>query len=284
MAGVGLRREHYGEALDGQFRFPLVEIITENVLGRGGRPRAAAFAVRRSADVVLHGVSLGIGNCEPLDVDFVRRVRQLADELDVRWVSDHACFTGAHGYVGHDLWPLPLTLSALEHLVPRIAQVQDLLGRRLVLENVSRYVRFVDDEMPEDVFLTELLRRADCELLLDLNNVVVNAHNFGFDALAFVRAMPAERIRQLHLSGHANCGTHRFDDHASEVGAEVWALFESFVALKGPKPTIIEWDGNVPSFSRLAAEAHTADALARRAGVSPMPGRTVERSPEAHSP
>lgn len=265
MHGFGLRREHFGAALGPGLGAGLVEVLTENVLGLGGRPRRVVEAVRRDCPVVLHGVSMSLGGAAPLDVGFLRRVRALKAELGALWVSDHACFSDAQGFSGHDLWPLPLTEEALRHLAVRVAQAQDVLGSQLLVENVSAYLLLGEPELTEAEFLCELVRLSGCALLLDLNNVVVNAHNFGFDAHAFVRALPTAAIRQLHLAGHTDRGAFRFDDHGDFVSAEVWALYETCVATHGEVPSIIEWDTRVPALDVLQAESARAKALAANA-------------------
>jgi uncharacterized protein (UPF0276 family) len=188
-------------------------------------------------------------------------LKTLATRIDAAWVSDHLCFSTFGGHSGHDLWPLPQTEEALNHVVARIGQVQDVLGRRLVLENVSSYVRYLDDELPEWQFLSAVAERADCELLLDVNNVFVNARNHGFDARTFISALPTRRLRQLHLAGHTDKGTHLFDSHSAAVADLVWDLYCHCVEVHGAIPTIIEWDDEVPPLSRLLAESRRAAEL-----------------------
>lgn len=263
--GFGLRREHFAQALAGGLGAELIEVLTENVLGLGGRPRRAVEEARRDCPVVLHGVSMSLGGDAPLDVAFLRRVRALKEELGALWVSDHASFGGLGAYSGHDLWPLPLTEEAVAHLAGRVAQAQDVLGAQLLVENVSAYLQLGPVELTEAEFLCELVARSGCALLLDLNNVVVNAHNFGFDAQAFVRALPSTAIRQLHLAGHADRGAFRFDDHGDVVSEEVWRLYETCVAAHGEVPSIIEWDTAVPALEVLQAQAARARTLASQA-------------------
>lgn len=259
--GFGLRPKHYGELLERGCGVPLVEAISENFLARGGRPRAVLERVRRDADVVLHGVSLSIGGTDPLRLDYVRELRALMQEIDAAWVSDHLCFSSYAGHFAHDLLPLPYTEETLTHVADRVLRVQDVLGERLLLENVSSYVAYSASQMSEWEFLGAVAERADCWLLLDLNNVHVNSRNHGFDAMEFVRALPRARIRQLHLGGHLDLGTHLLDNHGACVPDPVWDLFREVVALFGRVPTIIEWDENVPSLDELRAEASSAGCI-----------------------
>lgn len=265
--GLGLRTQHFTDILEHGLRADLAEVITENFLGRGGRPLAVLERVRRDMPVVLHGVSLSIGGLDPLPDDYLAGVRALADRIDAAWVSDHLCFGTVGGHAGHDLWPLPFTHEALTHVVERVQRVQDVLGRRLVLENVSSYVEFRHSELSEWDFIGEVLRRADCELLLDLNNLHVNATNHHYDAVAALRSIPSSRIRQLHLAGHADLGTHLFDSHGAPVADAVWDLFVRCVRLHGPRPAIVEWDEAVPPLSRVLAECERARELEAAASL-----------------
>jgi uncharacterized protein len=267
MYGIGLRTAHYRAWLYGAApRVDFVEAITENFATRQGRPRAVLEAVRRQTEVVLHGVSLSLGGYDPLDVDYLRAIRRLAGELEPRWISEHLCIGSAHGFHGHDLWPLARTEAAVERAARRIAAAQDVLGRRILIENVSSYVQYITDEMSEAEFVVAVAERADCDLLLDINNVVVNAYNHGFDAEAYVRAMPAARVRQLHVAGHATHATHLFDDHRGPIPDSVWSLYETAVRCFGEVPTLVEWDLHVPELAAVVAEADKARVLARDIG------------------
>ena len=275
MYGVGLRTAHYGDWLAGSVAgVDFVEAITENFATRHGRPRAVLEAVRRSVPVVLHGVSLSLGGTDAIDRTYVRAIRELADQIEAAWISDHLCFGTSGGHHAHDLWPLPRTRDLVRHVADRIAEVQDLLGRRILVENISTYVEYAMDEMSEADFVAEVLARADCDLLLDVNNVVVNATNHGYDPHAFVRAMPASRVKQLHVAGHEDCGTHLFDDHRGPVPDTTWSVFDTAISTFGEVPTLIEWDRAVPPLETVVAEArtarHRADAIlaggARAAG------------------
>ncbi len=262
--GFGLRTKHYPDLLSGGAPVPCVEAITENVLGRGGRPAAVLERVRRDAEIVLHGVSLSIGGTDPLPETYLDALRELADRFEVKVVSDHLCFGTFGGHHGHDLWPMPYTEEALDHLVERVLRVQDRLGRRIALENPSSYVAWTASSIPEHELLAALALRADCLLLLDVNNVVVSAHNHGFDARAYVEAIPASRVAQIHLAGHSVRDGYLFDDHGSRVPQGVWELYELAVDRFGDVTTIVEWDENVPSLAELTAEASMARVVAAR--------------------
>jgi hypothetical protein len=226
--GLGLRTAHYA---DFQARpahawgVDWLEIISENYMVPGGPPLAHLDAIRRDTPMVMHGVSLSIGSTDPLDLAYLHELRQLIHRVQPAWVSDHLCWTGVDHRNLHDLLPLPYTEAALRHVAERVLQVQDALGRRLVLENVSSYVAWADDEMGEAEFIAELLQRADCELLLDVNNVYVSSVNHGLDARAFIDALPPHRVRQIHLAGHEVTDEGLIDTHDHPVCDAVWALY-----------------------------------------------------------
>jgi hypothetical protein len=270
--GLGLRTEHYAAfRADTRAQRPRVdwlEIITENYLVPGGKPLAHLDAIRADFPVVMHGVSLSIGSADPLNDGYLRQLKALVDRLQPAWVSDHLCWTGVDHANLHDLLPMPYTEAALRHLVPRVQRVQDLLGRRLVLENVSSYVAFAGDEMTEWQFVDELLRRADCELLLDVNNVHVSAVNHGFDARTYIDAMPADRVRQIHLAGHEDHGTYLIDTHDHPVCESVWALYAHAVRRLGDVPAMIERDDRIPPLEELVAELDRAREVAAGALAS----------------
>ena len=256
--GLGLRTEHYADFVDTKPVVDWLEVISENYMVPGGKPLARLDAIRRDHPMVMHGVSMSIGSTDALDLDYLRDLKALARRIEPAWISDHLCWTGVDHHNLHDLLPMPYTEAALRHLVPRVQQVQELLGRRLVLENVSSYVSFEADEMSEWVFIAELLKRADCELLLDVNNVYVSSRNHGFDARAFIDAMPRERVRQIHLAGHEDHGTHCIDTHDHPVCDAVWALYAHTVKRLGAVPTMIERDDHIPPLAELLAELDQA--------------------------
>lgn len=260
--GFGLRTKHYPHLLANGAPVPCVEAITENFLDRGGRPAAVLERVRRDSEVVLHGVSLSIGGTDALPLSYLDAVRELAGRVEATVVSDHLCFGTFGGHRGHDLWPMPYTEEALGHLVERIGRVQDRLGRRIALENPSSYVEWTASTIPEWELLAALAERADCQLLLDVNNVVVSAHNHGFDPLRYVYALPVDRVVQLHLAGHSQRHGYLFDDHGSAVPPSVWELYQAVVARFGDVRCIVEWDENVPSLEELTAEVQKSEAIA----------------------
>jgi uncharacterized protein len=259
--GLGLRSEHYRDFIDSKPAVDWLEVISENYLVPGGKPLHVLDTIRRDFPMVMHGVSLSIGSTDALDLNYLRELKALARRIEPAWVSDHLCWTGVDHHNLHDLLPMPYTEAALRHLVTRVQQVQDALGRRLLLENVSSYVSFQADEMSEWEFIAQLAQRADCELLLDVNNVYVSSRNHGFDACAFIDAMPRARVRQIHLAGHEDHGTHCVDTHDHPVCESVWALYAYAVRRLGPVPTMIERDDRIPPLTELLAELDHARAV-----------------------
>lgn len=252
--GLGLRQEHLPAIMAKGARVDWFEVITENLLGHRGYLRQAVNRLAENTPIVLHGVTLSIGGSDPLDHEYLRDVKRLAAELHAPWVSDHLCWTSLGGHNSHDLLPLPLTEASLRHVTARVAEAQDVLGQRLVLENPSSYLRFRQDSMPEWEFLARLAEAADCGLLLDVNNVYVSGRNHGFDPEGYIRALPPARIVQLHLAGATDCGTHLIDTHDHPVRDEVWALYRLAQQLTGGVATLLEWDAQLPSYDDLLAE------------------------------
>jgi uncharacterized protein len=262
--GVGLRTQHYATVLDDQPRVDWFECISENFMVAGGNPRRVLRHVRERYPVVLHGVSLSIGSVDPLDPKYLDELAALARETEPAWVSDHLCWSSVGGNFSHDLLPLPYTEEALVHVARRVEIVQERLGRRILLENPSSYM-VLDGDMEEHEFLAELARRADCGILLDVNNVFVSAHNHGWDPRAYLAAMPAERVGQIHLAGHSQDGALLIDTHDGHVVDDVWRLYAEAVARFGARSTMIEWDADVPPFEELEAELARAAAWESRA-------------------
>ncbi len=240
------------------------EALSENYMVPGGRPPRVLDRVRERFAVVLHGVSLSIGSTDPLDTAYLDRLAALCERVRPRWVSDHLCWTGVGGHNTHDLLPLPFTEEALAHTAERVMRAQERLRRRIALENVSSYLQYRSDEMPEQEFLVRLAERADCGILLDVNNVYVSARNHGFDPEAYLAAMPPERVFQIHLAGHSVEGSLRIDTHDHPVCHEVWDLYARVIARLGPVSTLVEWDDRIPDFEVLEAEAARARAILGR--------------------
>jgi uncharacterized protein (UPF0276 family) len=260
--GLGLRREHYRQVVAERPRgVDWFEVISENFMVPGGNPRRVLEAVRRDYPVVLHGVSLSVGSPDPLDADYLGQLDALARAVEPAWISDHLCFGSAHGIFAHDLLPLPYTEAMLARVVARVEAVQQRLGRRILLENPSSYLQWKDAELTEWEFLAEVARRADCGILLDVNNVFVSAHNHGFDARGYIDAMPAERVGQIHLAGHSVEGALRIDTHDDHVCAEVWELYGYTVSKLGLRAAMIEWDDAVPAFEVLGEELGRVQAV-----------------------
>ena len=264
--GLGLRPEHYEEIAATPGRVTWFEALSENYMVPGGMPLHWLDTIRRDYPMALHGVSLSIGSVDPLDTKYLDELKALVDRVQPMWVSDHLCFTGLRGMNMHDLLPLPYTEEALDHVAERVQRVQDHLGQRLVLENVSSYVTYAASELSEWEFIAELARRADCEVLLDVNNVFVSAFNHEFDPLAFLRGIPRERVRQFHLAGHLHKGSHIIDTHDHPIVAGVWELYAEAVKLFPGVPTMIERDANIPPYEELLAELDMARRIA--AGVA----------------
>jgi uncharacterized protein len=259
--GLGLRVDHYEAVLAGRTAVDWFEVLTENYLVGGGKPLHYLMRVRERYPLVMHGVSLSIGSSAPLEREYLRRLKALAQRVQPAWISDHLCWTGVGGRNTHDLLPLPYTEEALEHVAARVRTVQDVLGRRILLENVSTYVTFRDSRLSEWEFLTAIAERADCLILLDVNNIYVSAMNHGFDALEYLNAIPPERVQQIHLAGHENHGDYLIDTHDHPIIDPVWDLYVAAVRRFGAVSTMIERDDHIPPLAELCAELERARAL-----------------------
>jgi hypothetical protein len=263
--GVGLRAEHYEDVLSGSPKVEWFEAISENYMETGGRPLAVLESVRRDYPVALHGVSLSIGGADCLDVDYLDALAALVERIEPEIVSDHLCWSSAGGRQLFDLLPLPLTEEVLEHVVSRVRQVQERLGRRILLENPSTYLAWQCTSIPEAEFLTELAERADCGLLLDVNNVHVTCANMGLDPFAYIDAIAPDRVGQMHLAGFEERDGYLFDTHSRPVSNEVWALYRHAREHIGPCTTMVEWDEDIPSWSRLVEEVDRARLVEQEA-------------------
>jgi uncharacterized protein (UPF0276 family) len=261
--GLGLRHQHYQEIAESPGRVDWFEALSENYMVDGGKPLVWLDRIRRDYPMALHGVSLSVGASDPLDLDYLAQLKELAERVEPRVVSDHLCFTGHAGINLHDLLPLPYTEEALAHVAARVGRVQDKLGRRILLENVSSYVRYAESQLSEWDFLAALSERADCDILLDVNNIYVSAFNHEFDPRAYVAAIPPARVKQIHLAGHSHMGTHIIDTHDHPVIDDVWTLYAEALRRFGPVPTMIERDADIPPYADLVAELDRARSIAR---------------------
>jgi len=260
--GLGLRPDHYPEFLAGPQPVDWLEIISENYMVPGGKPIAMLDAIRADYPVVMHGVSLSIGSDEPLDMNYLAELKALEQRVEPLWISDHLCWTGINAHNTHDLLPLPYDAPALDCVVGNIGRVQDYLGRRILIENPSSYVTFRSSDRSEWEFLAEMAERADCLLLLDVNNIYVSARNHGLDPLDYLAGLPGDRIQQIHLAGHSDMGDYVIDTHDAAVCDAVWDLYATAIGMFGPVATMIERDDDIPPLADVIAELDRARALA----------------------
>ncbi len=278
--GAGLRNKHYSFILSEWPKIDWFEAVTENFMDTGGRPLATLEQIRAHYPVALHGVSLSIGSADPLDKNYLQKLKVLAERIDPFVVSDHLCWTGVNGENLHDLLPLPCTQEAVEHVVRRVEEVQNTLGRPILLENISTYVTYRHTEMEEWEFLREVARRSGCGILLDLNNIYVNSFNHGFDPVRYLEEIPAKYVGQFHLAGHSDKGAFLFDTHGDSVAAAVWELYKKALSMYGPVSTLIEWDEAIPDFARLSEEVQKARTLYTAAKEIPSMAETAISIPQ----
>ena len=260
--GLGLRAQHYQAILEDRPKVDWFEAITEDYLVEGGRPLYYLNRIREHYPLVMHGVSLSIGSCDPINFEYLKKVKVLATSVQPAWISDHLCWTGINGLNAHDLLPLPLTEEALKHVVERVKQVQDFLGRQILLENVSSYIEYQSSMMKEWEFLTAIAEQADCFILLDINNIYVSAVNHQFDPLAYLNNIPTHRVRQFHLAGHKNCEDYIIDTHDAPIIDSVWSLYAAAVRRFGKVSTMVERDDNIPELPELLTELQQAKQIA----------------------
>lgn len=260
--GIGLRPKHYQYILDNRPQVDWFEIISENFLVAGGAPLYYLDQIRAHYPMVMHGVSLSIGGCDPLNFDYLKQLKKLIARIEPAWVSDHFCWTGINGVNLHDLLPLPYTEEAIKHIVPRIQQVQDFLGQQILLENPSSYLSYKISEMPEWEFINTVCEQADCYILLDVNNVYVSAHNHGFSAAEYIEKIAAERVKQLHIAGHTKSRHYIIDTHDQPIITRVWDLYAAVIKRFGLISTLIERDDNIPPFEEMLAELKQAQLIA----------------------
>jgi len=272
--GIGLRSPHFSHILEHWPAVDWFEVISENFIDSGGRPRYVLQQITERYPVVMHGVSLSIGSTDPLNFEYLAKLKRLAGEVNARWISDHLCWTGVLGMNTHDLLPMPFNEESLRHVVDRVRTVQDYLERPLVLENPSSYVTFTASSMPEWEFLSRVSDQTNCGLLLDVNNVYVSSVNHDFDPIEYIQNLPHQRIVQMHLAGHTRCRTHLIDTHDNHVTDPVWELYRLAHQKTGGVASLLEWDAKIPPFPVVHAEvlkarqymathlAHPSDAAA----------------------
>lgn len=246
--GLGLRSQHFEHILKNKPAVDWFEVISENFMDSYGRPRHILQQIAAQYPVVMHGVSLSIGSTDPLNFDYLKSLKQLATEVQPAWISDHLCWTGVLTTNSHDLLPLPLNEESLQHVCNRIRQVQDYLERPLILENPSTYASFNNSTLTEWEFLSLMTEETGCGLLLDVNNVYVSSFNNDFDPVEYIKGIPHDKVVQMHLAGHQNCGNYIIDTHDREVTGQVWKLFQLTYQLVNDASILLEWDGNVPDF------------------------------------
>ena len=260
-AGIGLRGQHIPEVIQELPDVPWFEVLADNHLAEGGLIPRQLAAVRSSYPVTFHCVGMSIAGVDDLDMNYLERIRNLAERFEPAWISDHLCFTQYANHQYHDLLPFPYSEESLSHVSERVMKIQDYLGRALVVENVSTYLQYRDSTMTEGEFLMSLCEKTGCEILLDVNNAYVNEINHGIDARDFIRSLPAERVREVHLAGFEDHGEYLIDAHNNLVANPVWQLYDYLVQLHGEKPTLIEWDNDIPEFKVLMEEAQRAERI-----------------------
>lgn len=259
--GIGLRTAHYAHIFEHKPQGVWFEIISENYMVDGGRPLAKLDAILDDYEVVQHGVSMYLGSTEPLDRDYLRKLKALLKRTKAPWISDHLCWGSIDGTYTHDLLPLPYTKEAIRVVTRKIREAMDFLEVPLAVENLSSYAEFRHSEMTEWQFLSEVAEQADCGILLDINNIYVSSHNNGFNPYEYLHSIPVERVAQFHLAGHCVYDNYILDTHDHPVAKPVWMLYEAAVKLIGPTPTLLEWDDNIPSFTQTLAEAQKAASI-----------------------
>jgi len=265
--GIGLRAPHYREILETRPALAFLEVHSENYFGDGGVPLHYLDRVRAQYPVSLHGVGLSLGSSDPLNRVYLARLKQLIDRIDPLLVSDHLSWSSIDGVYLNDLLPLPYTEAVLNHFCARVSETQDFLGRQILVENPSTYLQFADSAIPEWEFLSEVASRTGCGILLDVNNIYVNCRNHGFNATQYLAALPAASIGELHVAGHSAKnfpeGEILIDTHGAPVSEPVWSLYREALARFGARPTLVEWDNDLPSLATLVDEARRAEVLAR---------------------
>ncbi|TNG01492.1 MAG: DUF692 domain-containing protein [Gammaproteobacteria bacterium] len=259
--GIGLRSQHYQYILNNKPSTPWFEVLTDNYMGDGGQPLDYLEKIRVNYPVTFHGVGMSLGSAGPLNMDYMRRLKSLMDRFEPAWVSDHACWNASGKHYSHDLLPLPYTDEAVRLLANKILQVQDFLGEQIIIENVSSYVEFSHSSKTEWQFLNAVIEEADCGLLFDVNNIYVNTINHNQNAEEFIENINSNRIKEIHLAGYEDHGSHLLDTHGYPVHDPVWTLYRLAIESFGNIPTLIEWDTDIPDFRILEEEARKAEII-----------------------
>jgi hypothetical protein len=258
--GIGLRSQHYSYILENLPEIDWFEVLSDNYFMSGGLPLYYLEQIREHYPVTLHGVGMSLGSTDTLNIDYLTRLKSLITRVEPVYVSDHLSWISVNNHYLHDLIPLPYTEENMAHLVQRITQVQEFLGRQILIENPSAYISFTNSTMTEGEFLQGLLTQADCYLLLDVNNLYVSAVNFNFDPIKYLQQIPKDRVKQIHLAGYEEKEDYLFDTHGYPVHPPVWELYKIALQTLGIVPTLIEWDTDIPEFEILMAEANQAKA------------------------
>ncbi len=256
--GLGLRKEHYNAILEAKPEVDWFEILTENYLVPGGKPLYFLDQICERYPVVMHGVSMSLGSYDPLDMDYLKQVKELAKRTNAKWISDHMCFTGVDGINAHDLLPLPYTDEAIKHVSQKIAQAQDYLGMQILVENASTYITYKQSAMTEWGFTKAVAEESDSLVLLDINNIFVSAYNHGFDPLVYLDGIPSERVQQHHLAGHSQYDGYIIDTHDHDIVQGVWDLYVEAIKRYGQVSVMIERDDNIPELPELMTELQMA--------------------------
>lgn len=262
--GIGLRPIHYQAIIDSKPAIDWFEIVSEDFMVAGGAPLYYLDKICENYPIVMHGVSLSIASSDPLNWDYLHKLKTLIERVEPRWVSDHLCWTGVNGINLHGLLPLPFTTEAVNYVAERIQQVQDFLGRQILMENISSYIDYSISEMTEWEYVSEVAEKADCLILFDVNNAYVNGFNHGFNAMDFVNGLPAKRVQQFHMAGHDNCQTHIVDTHDNTIIDDVWTLYEASIKRFGAVSTLIERDDCIPSIDEMLIELNQARTIFKK--------------------
>lgn len=262
-AGLGLRSNHYQEIFDTKPNVPWFELLSDNYMAGGGLPIHRAEKIRQDYPITLHGVGMSLGSADPLNLDYLQRLKDLANRLQPAYISDHIAWVSVAGQYTHDLLPLPYTQQTQQHFIERVHQVQEFLGREILIENPSSYLTFHSSDMKEDDFIRGISQATGCYLLLDINNIYVSSINHGFDPYEYLANIPIDKVKEIHLAGYEEMPGYLFDTHGYQVKPPVWDLYCAALTRFGAVPTLIEWDTDVPDFSILRAEALKADKKIR---------------------